>query len=97
MIIYNVLLRLITVENKYLKNNCSLSSFITFICSSIWHGFYECYYYFFVSFFLQQSSEILNKIGFYNIINNLIFVFTILCSIIIQSIINSVSDIFFII
>jgi hypothetical protein len=40
---------------------------LTFICSAIWHGFYKCYYYFFISFyFLQQSSEILNKCGFYN-------------------------------
>ena len=94
---YNVLLRLISVDNKYLKNNFSLSSFITFICSSIWHGFYKCYYYFFISFyFLQQSSEILNKIGFYNVLNKSNFCFKILCSIIIQSIINSVSDIFFI-
>ena len=70
---------------------------LTFICSAIWHGFYKCYYYFFISFyFLQQSSEILNKCGFYNQLKQSNFIFKIIFSIIIQSIVNSVSSIFFI-
>ena len=70
---------------------------LTFICSAIWHGFYKCYYYFFISFyFLQQSSEILNKCGFYNQLKQSNFIFKIIFSIIIQSIVNSVASIFFI-
>ena len=94
---YHVLLRLINVDNKLFKNNFTFSSFITFVCSAIWHGFYKCYYYFFISFyFLQQSSEILNKIGFYDELKKSNFIFKIILSIIIQSIVNSVSNIFFI-
>jgi len=94
---YHVLLRLINIDNKLFKNNFTFSSFITFVCSAIWHGFYKCYYYFFISFyFLQQSSEILNKIGFYEKLKKSNFTHKIIWSIIIQSIVNSVSSIFFI-
>lgn len=64
---YNVYTRVININNKYFKNNWSLASFLTFISSALWHGFYLTYYLTFVLlYFLQSSAFVFNKIKLYD-------------------------------
>ncbi len=64
---YNVYLRVINIEHKKLKNNKSLASLITFICSAIWHGYYLTYYTtFFVLYCYQSGCLILEQKGVYD-------------------------------
>ena len=64
---YNVYTRTINIERKPFKNNWALSSFLTFISSAIWHGFYLTYYLTFVLlYFYQSSADVFDKIGLYN-------------------------------
>lgn len=63
---YNVFLRSINIERKPFKDNRTLASFLTFISSAIWHGFYFTYYLTFVLlYFYQSSAEVFDKIGLY--------------------------------
>lgn len=93
---YSLFLRLINVKKFGLNKNIHLCSLITFVTSAIWHGFYPCYYFFFISFyFIQQASETLNKIGFYNWLSKQnVFVRGFAC-VVIQYMINGIAIIFF--
>jgi lysophospholipid acyltransferase len=63
---YNILTRVINIENKIFKQNMSLANLITFICSAIWHGFYLTYYTtFFVLYIYQTACSVLEKKGLY--------------------------------
>ena len=53
-----------------LKNNRPLATFITYVFSSIWHGFYPSYYInFFLIFLFEQDSVFLTELGFYKFVN----------------------------
>ena len=63
---YNVYTRVININHKLFKNNWSLASFLTFISSAIWHGFYLTYYLtFFLLYCYQNACVVLDKMGFY--------------------------------
>jgi lysophospholipid acyltransferase len=67
---YNVYTRTINIDKKPFKNNWALASFLTFISSAIWHGFYLTYYLTFgLLFFYQSSADVFDKIGVYKWIN----------------------------
>ena len=67
---YNVYTRTININRKPFKNNWALASFLTFISSAVWHGFYLTYYLTFVLlFFYQSSADVFDKIGVYAWIN----------------------------
>lgn len=65
---YQVLLRIVNMENKFMKNNFALASLVVFVVSAIWHGFYPGYYLFFVQlYFIQQAAKMLGeKLDFFN-------------------------------
>ena len=64
---YTVYTRVINIKMKPFKDNWALSSFLTFISSAIWHGFYLTYYItFFLLFCYESACDVLEKIGFYN-------------------------------
>ena len=63
---YNVYTRLLDPLN----NNKALAKFITYVFSSIWHGFYPNYYINFILIFLfEQDSLFLNELGFYKYVD----------------------------
>ena len=63
---YNVYTRLITPLN----NNKNLAIFITYVFSSIWHGFYPSYYInFFLIFLYEQVSVFVDELGFYKFVD----------------------------
>ena len=63
---YNVYTRLLNPLNK----NIVLASFITYIFSSIWHGFYPSYYLnFFLIYLFEQNSLFLDRFGFYKFVD----------------------------
>ena len=67
---YNVYTRTININRKPFKNNWALASFLTFISSAIWHGFYLTYYLTFgLLYFYQSSADVFDKIGVYKWIN----------------------------
>ena len=71
---YNVYTRVININHKLFKNNWSLASFLTFISSAIWHGFYLTYYLtFFLLYCFQSACVVLDKIGFYEWINKKVY------------------------
>ena len=64
---YNVYTRVININRKPFKNNWALSSFLTFISSAVWHGYYLTYYITFILlFFYQSSTTVFDKIGVYD-------------------------------
>ena len=77
---YNVYIRVLSSNGPF-RNNRVMASFITFIFSAIWHGFYPSYYVSFVLIYLfEQNGEFLNEIGFYKYVDEHIFMwpFTVL-------------------
>lgn len=59
---YNIFLRLVNSDVKFLKNNFPRAALITFILSAFWHGFFPGYYLFFVQLYvLQQTSKMLDE------------------------------------
>jgi lysophospholipid acyltransferase len=63
---YTVYTRVINIKKKPFENNWGLSSFLTFISSAIWHGYYLTYYVTFILlFFYQSSTTVFDKIGVY--------------------------------
>ena len=67
---YNVYTRVINIKRKPFQNNFGLASFLTFICSAIWHGYYLTYYFtFFLLYCYQNACVVLNEIGVYKWIN----------------------------
>ena len=63
---YNVYTRTINIDRKPFKDNWALASFLTFISSAIWHGFYLTYYLTFgLLYFYQSSADVFDKIGVY--------------------------------
>jgi lysophospholipid acyltransferase len=67
---YNVYTRTININKKPFKNNWAMASFLTFISSAVWHGFYLTYYLTFgLLFFYQSSADVFDKIGVYKWIN----------------------------
>ena len=67
---YNVYTRTININRKPFKDNWALASFLTFISSAIWHGFYLTYYLTFILlFFYQSSADVFDKVGVYKWIN----------------------------
>lgn len=92
---YCIFLRLINVNHFIFKNNFMLSSLITFIASSFWHGYYPCYYIFFITlFFFQQATDYLISIGAYDLLSTQNIVIRAIVSICIQFMINSTAIIF---
>ena len=64
---YNVYTRVINIKRKPFKDNWGLASFLTFISSAIWHGYYLTYYITFILlFFYQSSTTVFDKIGVYD-------------------------------
>jgi len=64
---YNVLTRTINIKRKPFQNNWNLASFLTFISSAFWHGFYLTYYLSFgLLYFYHSAFSVLNKIKFYD-------------------------------
>lgn len=67
---YYLYLRLINVQRKPFKNNKSLVSFVTFMVSAFWHGFYPVYFFFFfeyymidqITFYIEEEYDLFNKI-----------------------------------
>ena len=65
---YNVFIRVLS--SKKFKNNKVMASFITFIFSAIWHGFYPSYFFsFFIFYLFQESGAFLNQLGFYKYVD----------------------------
>ena len=61
---YNVFTRVLS--SKKFKNNKVMASFITFIFSAVWHGFYPSYFIsFFIFYLFQEGGAFLNELGFY--------------------------------
>jgi lysophospholipid acyltransferase len=66
---YYLFLRLINVERKPFKNNKALVTFVTFMVSAFWHGFYPVYFFFFfeyymiehISKYLDEEYDLFNK------------------------------------
>lgn len=93
---YCLFLRLIYVKKFNFYRNYHLSSLVTFISSSFWHGFYPCYYVFFISFFfIQQASENLIKLGFYDWLHKQNIIIRGLVAVLVQYIINGLAIVFF--
>ena len=66
---YNVCLRIMSSDNKYLRNNTTVANFITFVFTSFWHGFYPGYYIGFVQcYFLEQAGSFLDSKGYFYLI-----------------------------
>ena len=64
---YNVYTRVINIDHKLFKNNWSMASFLTFISSAIWHGFYLTYYLtFFLLYCYQNACVVIEKVGIYD-------------------------------
>ena len=64
---YSIYTRTINIKRKPFENNWALASFLTFISSAIWHGFYLTYYITFVLLYFYQSSAIVfDQIGLYD-------------------------------
>lgn len=64
---YNIYTRLLSP----LKNNKVLATFVTYIFSSIWHGFYPSYYInFFLIYLYEQDSLFMDELGFYKFVDN---------------------------
>ena len=64
---YNVYTRVINIKRKPFENNWTLSSFLTFISSAVWHGYYLTYYLTFILlFFYQSASYVFDKVGVYD-------------------------------
>lgn len=65
---YNVYTRVLA--SKRFKNNKPIASFITYIFSSLWHGFYPSYYVsFLMYFFFEQDAAFLDEFGFYKYVD----------------------------
>ncbi len=63
---YNVLTRVINIKKKPFENNWALATFLTFLSSAVWHGYYLTYYLtFFLLFCYQSAYVVLEDIGFY--------------------------------
>lgn len=68
---YNIYIRLLNPLN----GNKSLATFITYIVSSIWHGFYPTYYINFILIYLfEQDSLFLDELGFYKFVDEHSFI-----------------------
>jgi len=64
---YNVYTRVINIKKKPFYKNWGLASFLTFISSAIWHGYYLTYYLtFFLLFCYQSACVVLEGAGFYD-------------------------------
>ena len=64
---YNVYTRVINIKRKPFEGNWPLASFLTFISSAVWHGYYLTYYLTFILlFFYQSASYVFDKIGVYD-------------------------------
>jgi lysophospholipid acyltransferase len=55
---YYVYMRIIDIKVKPLYRNKALVTFITFLVSAVWHGFYLTYYIFFLQFYLLEQVAI---------------------------------------
>ena len=67
---YNVFTRLLSSSGIF-KNNHSLDSFMTYIFSALWHGFYPTYYIgFFSQYLFEQCAGFLEQIGFYKFVQD---------------------------
>ena len=67
---YNIYTRLLSTKGIF-KNNKTLDSFITFIFSALWHGFYQTYFISFVTVYLfEQCATFLEQLGFYKFVEN---------------------------
>ena len=72
---YNIYTRLLNP----LKNNKPLAQFITYIFSSMWHGFYPNYYINFTLIYLvEQESLFLDEFDFYKFVYNHSFLWPII-------------------
>lgn len=82
---YQVFFRLINLEHKFFNKNFAFASFIVFIISAVWHGFYPGYYLFFIQlYFIQQIGKLLeDKLDFFKKVKQ--------CNIFIQFICNLIS------
>lgn len=59
---YQVYYRLINLPHKFFYKKYGTASFIVFIISALWHGFYPGYYIFFSQlYFFNQATRILDK------------------------------------
>lgn len=86
--------RVVAVDKKPFKGNYALGSFLTFLVSAIWHGYYPTYYIMFTLFFFYQSgNEVLDKIGFFKYAEKNIPL-TILMVIVSQTLFNGLGAIF---
>ena len=64
---YNVYTRVINIKRKPFHNNWAMASFLTFLSSAIWHGYYLTYYLTFgLLYFYQSGSYVFDKLGFYD-------------------------------
>ena len=64
---YNVYTRVINIEHEIFKDNWSLASFLTFISSAFWHGYYLTYYLTFTLLYCYQNACVkLDKKGLYD-------------------------------
>jgi lysophospholipid acyltransferase len=72
---YYIYTRLLTP----LKNNKPLAQFVTYIFSSMWHGFYPTYYInFILIYFIEQGSLFLDEFGFYKFVDEHSFLWPII-------------------
>ena len=66
---YNVYTRVLGSSGRF-KNNKIIASFITYVFSALWHGFYPSYYVsFLLMYFFEQDGEFLNNLGYYKYVN----------------------------
>lgn len=54
---YYIFLRILKVKAKPFNKNTSLTAFVTFVISALWHGFFINYYLFFLHAFLLESVD----------------------------------------
>ena len=67
---YNIYTRLLGTKGIF-NNNKVLDSFITFIFSALWHGFYQTYFISFIAVYLfEQCATFLEQLGFYKFVEN---------------------------
>ena len=77
---YQVMLRFINVSFSFFRNNRIL---FTYFVSSVWHGFYPVYYWFFLDFyFVDQISTMLEKDKFFERLEHSSYILQFVCNLI---------------
>ena len=55
---YPIAVYLRLINTQFLAKKKGLASMLTFLVSALWHGFYPCYYLFFMHYFLIEQVTV---------------------------------------